>query len=339
MPDPAIATYLHDALKGGYDSHSEDRLSQVFAASFNHSALFRKAFYAFADIPPLAFPNARTQLCDKLNGTQGRLDVCLYDRNTRKVIIENKIDAPLYVNQLTKYSRLHSSALVKKIALVKTFFEPFADNKGWKILHWGDLYRKVAEGKQVIDAGSTDGFVIDNFLSHLEEIGLKTVTRITSAELVGLAKAVHRMRSPKKCNFSLKMPAFEVAQRYISMLENIVEMTKEEPIIRKSVKKNYRFNPWFGGWQEGDDRVDRMHFMIGADINLSRHRRHRVRTVGTAILFYDKKPAKCSIKTYWQGKEDTYFRNAETYKGKDLVFDSYAKQVISLWRRWLKKTR
>jgi len=326
-------SYLFEALKGDYAFDSEDRLSQLFSASFNNSPKFRKLFYNFSKIRPFPDPHAITQQCDQGKMGKGRLDICIYDGKKERILIENKIDAPLFVKQLTKYSHIHPKHSVKRIALVKNFFEPFADNKGWKILHWGDFYRHLNTGLSRCGVETLDYFIINNFKTHMEEIGMKTVTRITKSELLGLAKAVYKMRSPKHCNFSLKIPAFEIAVRYIKMLKHIVEMTKAEPLIRSAVKKNYRFTPWCYGWYT-DTKADRYHFMIGADIRLKR-RNHRVVCVGTGILFYDKKPKKYRIATYWQGK-DNNFENETNYKGKDLILDKYAKQVISLWKKWLR---
>ena len=336
MVNSVQASYLLEALKGDYSFGSEDRLSQIFSASFNQSPKFRKLFYTFSGICPFSDPKAITQQCDRGERLEGRLDICLYDGKALRVIIENKIEAPLFVRQLSTYSRIHSTRLIKKIALVKNFFEPFADDKGWKILHWGDFYRHLDRGLSHLGSTTLDYFIIDNFKTHIEEIGMRTVTRISRGELLGLTKAIHKMRSPKKCSFSLKMPVFEIAVRYIQMLENIVDMTKAEPIICNAVKINYRFTPWCFGWFDKDGKVDRYNFMMGVEISLKRRSRHRVKCVSTAILFYDNKPDKYKIVTYWQGKKDNDFNDCTDYKGKDLILDKYAKQVISLWKKWLR---
>ena len=325
MSLPDKTSYLAEAMKGGYDYESEDRLSQVFSASFNHSATFRRLFYSFAKIKSLSNPRSITQQCEKHPNNDGRLDICLYDGNALKVIIENKIDAPLYIKQLSGYSKMHPSA--KKIAMVKNFFEPFADRKGWRILHWGDLYRHIVDKRRGSPEPIVDGFVVDNFLCHMEEVGLKTVTRISRDELTALSRCVHEMRKPRNFKYSLQTQAFDVATRYLQMIENIIEMSKENDLIRKSVNKNYRFAPWIGNYFS--DVKDAHHDMIiFADIRLKR-RNHRVANVGTGIFFTKDNSKKVRVVTYWQKKGEAALQNETDYRGKDLVFDDYAKQVLT----------
>lgn len=326
-------SYLSEALKGGYETHSEDRLSQVFTASFNHSALFRKLFYQLTDLNPLKNPCARTQLHGSNHSLAGRLDICLYNGMKQHAIIENKIDAPLYLKQLKKYNKLYPSRSIKRIAMVKHFFEPFASTGGWTILHWGEFYRLLKTKCSDKHKGA-DSFIVHNFISHLEALGMDTPLVLEKSELEGLAKALYKMRQPKAFWLSLKAPAFEIANQYIQMLAEIIDMTREEPVIKKVIGTSYRFNPVLSTWWNVDKLRER-HLMLGVQIRI-RNKRHKARSVGTAMLFYNNAPRRYQILTYWQEKDDTYFLDGVKYRGNDLVFDKYAKQVITHWKKWLK---
>ena len=54
--------YLVEAIQKDYETTGENRLSQVFSASFNHSEVFKKLFLKFIGCPfkkKFTFKNAR----------------------------------------------------------------------------------------------------------------------------------------------------------------------------------------------------------------------------------------------------------------------------------------
>jgi hypothetical protein len=164
---------------------------------------------------------------------------------------------------------------------------------------------------------------------------MKTPTRITKTELRCLAKGIYQIRNAKCPAFSLKKPVFEIANKYIDVLEAIINMSREEPVICKRVGKNYQFNPSVCGYFETDEEAKRNRVMIYTEIRLKK-KVNGLRIVGTGLFFSNKHPESYKVETYAQGDGNTFEKDVE-YGPKDLVLDRYAKHVISYWKRWLKK--
>jgi hypothetical protein len=93
--------FLETAIHGRYAASSEDRLTQVFVASFNSSVSVRRAVGALLLIPNAATLKATPQVHDGA----GRIDVVLHRESKEICRIENKIDAPLTLCQMRRYAR------------------------------------------------------------------------------------------------------------------------------------------------------------------------------------------------------------------------------------------
>ena len=117
----------------------------MFVSCFNHSPKFRTCFSKFINHPLAPHATASPQR-SFLKGTPKRPDVCISYGKSIKVVLENKIEAPLTAGQLKTYSSIKELSGAKKIAMVKHYFEAPAHPKGWRILHWSDFCRFL-EGK------------------------------------------------------------------------------------------------------------------------------------------------------------------------------------------------
>jgi len=330
MPRPTADSYLSEALKHDYPPHSENRLSQVFAASFNHSHRFRDLFHSFTRIPSFVDSRALTEQ----HTADGRLDICICDKHGRKAIIENKVDAPLTVRQLRRYAREHQDA--KKIALVRDFFEPFSSQTEWRICHWGDFYRHLVRGIEHGAQASVDHFVISNIITYLEDMDLNTVSAIELHDLDVMAQSLVKLRALKPDATLPIYPSggsvFETANSFTSMLRSIVERSKSEPSITRKAAKNYRFAPYLKHHAATWD--SRPYFEMGVSIR-AHPRNKKVRAIYTAIRLYDGDRDNHRVVVYKMMKDGQQRLCPHRGKGDVLEFESYCEHVINLWRKWL----
>lgn len=335
MAQRRFMSYLNESLRGGYDFASEDRLSQVFSASFNSSVRFQKCFFEFIRSKTFSDATCINQQVF-LAGSKCRPDICIQSARRIRIAIENKVEAPLTITQLRSYSKIKELANAKKIALVKHFFEPFSAAKGWRIRRWSDFYRFLECKMRAIDQNGVDCFIMKNFLLHLEELSMKTPARIKKSDLQLLAKAIYQLRNEHGPNFSLKKPIFEIANTYVDMLETVVNKSREEPVIRRRVGRSYRFNPGLGAYYENDKERKHMRAMIYTEIRWNK-KINGLRVIGAGLIFSNRRPRNYRFVTYAQPAPGGEFKKCVEYERKDLVLDLYAKHIISNWKKWLKK--
>jgi hypothetical protein len=137
--------------------------------------------------------------------------------------------------------------------------------------------------------------------------------------------------------FSLRRPVFEIANSFVDVLEAVVNMSRKEPIIRRGGGKNYQFNPAVSYWWETDEDSKRHRVMIHTEIRWKK-KVNGLRVIGTGFFLSNNKPESYKFLTYAQGDGVDFVKEVE-YGAKDLVFDRYAKHVISCWKKWLRKKK
>ena len=176
-------------------SLKENRLTQLAAASFNHSEVFRRCFLQF-----LGARNARkttnckahTQQSIQRKGDIGHLDLEIIRGGRTVVLVENKVDAPLKAQQLRFYEGEPRLKSARKIALVKNYFDFSEDAGEWHVLHWRDFYLALStclDGKRKIPA--IDAFIVRNFNQYLEAANMNAPPVITKSDVNDLARMLH----------------------------------------------------------------------------------------------------------------------------------------------------
>jgi len=314
--------YLSDAIQGSYGEKSEDRLSQIFAATFNESVYFRKLLLKFLSCK-LDSKNliAQTQQTVIAKSGRGRLDILILDsRKSPKLIIENKVDAPLLADQLKLYNQVTSLRKIQKFAFVKHFFQ-FSRPPFWEVRHWSEFHGFLQA--QPVAKLATDHFLIYNFLQHLKEMGMSRITRIENIELKKLAEAVMKLRGRELPEISLApFDIFETASQYVSMLEQLVDLIRQDVAFNRILKKGIRFTPWVSAW--GSPPKD---LWLGFESRSSRNIQF-----GTG-LFFDSKRGTYSIQTYVNSNKYQSIK----HKFKHLEFDEYANEALIFWRKQLNR--
>jgi len=334
-----MMSYLKEVLTADYYSYSEDRLSQIFSASFNNSSLFRKVFLntILGQSKNYSESSARTQINYGLKGQALRIDIILYQHNKPYLVIENKVDAPLFIEQLHNYDKIKELSKCKKVALVKHYFDP-APYGAWNIFHWSDLYSafKKTIKKGIVDP--VDKFVILNFLEHLEEMKMTNIIKISKVDLVNFSQGLNSLRTMPSPYLSLTTKnIFETGSQLLSILEDIIEMVRQEKELTKFIGRNPRFSPRIGSWAEYEDtKFENMSISVGFSVPKTKN---EIKYIGTGFFFYKDNPKKYALMTYGQTKINGggTFLKEEYYKRKDLIVEDYAKEVIDYWKKWVNK--
>lgn len=329
--------YLKEILTGNYSNYNEDRLSQIFSASFNNSILFKRLFFSTARVKHKSLTNysSQTQINYSLKEEEARIDIIIYYKDKPVLIIENKVDAPLTMNQIRKYSRISELSKCRKIAIVKHYFESFSRSYGWEILHWVDFYvlfkRKYERGI----SNKIDHYIISNFLEHLELMNMARVNKISKGDLINFSNAIHKIRTDGKPSISLvNKNVFETGTQLLSFMEEIIDLAHQDPKLVKSVGRNFRFSPRLEYWYLGEVSKNN-NLMLVVSITLKKPIKN-VKTLGTGFFFYNKTPNKYATITFANDSNGGDFIREKEYLKKEIVFDEYAKHVISTWKSWIK---
>jgi hypothetical protein len=328
--------YLLEAISNGYKFNSENRLTQVFCATFNNSSIFRKIFASFVKmkLPSNSYATTQTRYLLK-NDENGILDIAIYKKNSEHplLIIENKIEADLTFEQLKKYNKLVGINKVKKIAIVKYFFLDIDQRLNWSVYRWSEFYEHIMKKLDKLKIPPLHEFIISNFLDYLKEIGMSSILSIAKNDLSLLAEILYQMRCNNKPLCCIRKEPFKVASYYIQMLEDIVFNMHADPIIHKRLAKRLVFSPWLSGWYDDEKTEKRKNLWIGFEIQLAKPY-NRIHRIGTAIHFYNNSKSNYQIIACVQDKEGDYLHQTK-YPVGDLIFEKYRSQVITFWRKFL----
>lgn len=321
--------YLSEVLSGNYPDKSEDRLTQTFAATFNHSTRFRKGFWKLIGRNPAraTFLRARPQQTHSAKGTQSRLDIVIFSASKKPVaIIENKVEAPLYSDQLKRYGVLPEFRHVLKIAVVKNYFDLDVPI-GWRIRHWSDIHEAInaASVRWPDEAGT---FIARSFVKRLENLRMARISVIEGKRLRDFARAVHTLRKEKVAFSLAKANVFETAADYMSMLEELVEHIRTDKVLSRRLGKSVRFSARIQWWRDAAGKPP--YLWIGYHTWFPK--RNGFRAIGTGISFYPHN-GRYTIDTYAEkpGHDPKNF----VYRGTSLIFDKYAEQALRFWKRAL----
>ncbi len=329
--------YLEEILQGNYSNYNEDRLSQIFSASFNESNLFRQSFLKTINIKPVRTSElfSKTQINYGSLTEDSRIDIIIYRKKSPFIVVENKVDSPLGPSQLKKYNKVKELARTKKIALIKYYYQSFDQIYPWKIYHWSEFYLDLRNLLNKPKLKSDDKFIISNFVKHLELMRMARVNKIPAKDLKNLAIVLNKIKMNDKPHTALSNKnIFDTGLNLISVLEDIIELTRQENVIANRIGKNFRATPFLSWWY-GDDDLKPTGLSITVDL-MVKGSKNKVRSIGTGIFFYNNSPKRYFISTYCQYKKYGDFEKEIEYSKKDLIFDNYAKQVIKAWKTWLK---
>jgi hypothetical protein len=230
--------FLETAIHGRHAEYSEDRLTQVFVASFNSSQSVRRAVGMLLSIPEPAKLKATSQVHDGA----GRIDVVVH-RNTKEICrIENKIDAPLTLRQMRRYAVNGNGKAMRVVALVKRYPAEASVLNEFGVFRWSTLDQLIA--KEGVNPKLTDDFVSLSLHRHLEELGMAKVDHIPLAELKDLGKAIHSLKTKSFPHHSLsRTNFFETATDVFSICQDLIDEARKDVELCKRIGSAFRFNP------------------------------------------------------------------------------------------------
>jgi hypothetical protein len=276
--------YLSEALHGDYGHNSEDRLTQIFCAAFNHSEPFRQHVGKFLGCDRLRLSKCETQ--KYFEGREaGRIDIAIHARGGQlQAVIESKLECKLTSLQLQKYNKIEEVGRCRqKFCLAKKYEFPLADADGWEIKYWSDFRLFLMNSRIKKDS------VIGDFMAILRGHGMEIPSKINRADLRTLANIFHNMRFEKEPSFIAKSSAFEALLAINLMLEDLLRAAVKTRAIKDRVGKNFRPGMRIESWIWGEKEKGAMQpLWIGCSVSLPKPHR-KLRGFGAALLFYGEK--------------------------------------------------
>jgi len=298
---------------------------------------FRRLFCRFIDHPFEKNLRAVTQKHFAVSGKDIYIDVGIVDAKGEAVIvIENKVNSPLTLGQLRKYNQAKRLVNTRKIAIVKSYFESLSDELQWPVYHWADLYGFYSDAIGRFTKQHVDRFIIQNFLDYLKVLQMQLVRKIAGRDLKELAKAIYAIRNSSYPEAFLgNKSVFQVANDYMNMLGQIVNMARKDEIIFKRWGKSFKFNPWIGWWsKDNDDTGEKGNVWIGIMLYPQKKFKN-ISYIAAGLEFdnHDREYYKITMGAYSDNYESLF--GPVEYKGADLEFEKYATQVIKVWKKWV----
>lgn len=322
------SSYLTEALYGNYTMEGEDRISQIFSASFNHSVIFQRAVMQFFNLSFQAELHSDTQITYTVNDRPAKLDILIKKSNSNLIVVENKIDAPLTKQQLSKYDKVSAIKKCKKYCFVKHYKTISEISKTWNICYWGDFYIRLVSLEE-------KDFVTNNFIAILKKYDMERPSVIKKTDLKNLSKAFHSIRYENRPHFNYNQPIFEAVVDFKKILEDIFRKAAKHDIILKRTGKTFRpsmhFSYW---WEDVDIKKGKELLWIGCQAKMVKPH-NKIDRFGAALLLYNKSE-KYDIVAYVGNAGDSWDDDMYYFPKKDLNCLEFEHEAIKYWSRKLK---
>lgn len=225
-------TFLGTALKYNISEYSEDRLSQIVAASFNVSPIFRRIFLDFLKVKA---DSKNLHMYTQLQSATSRPDMLIRDGKKSLILIESKVDLDVSQTQLDNHKKYndtfnHYRVIAKYNAPVKGL---------WKLHTWYEL--NVAVESQFKRKNSQlDAFILKEVSGYLKELKLNLAQTIKKNELKEVAKFITNLRFEQEIDFNFKnSDPFKTLTDAKDILKQIVEELKVSSKTSRYFKDRY----------------------------------------------------------------------------------------------------
>lgn len=222
--------YLNEALKYDVPARHEDRLTQVFAATFNNSRHFRRASLKFFGVPAANHCTCVTQA--PTSDRKSRPDMIVLRDDKPYLVIESKLDARATLHQQAKHlgARAEYSILLTRDPIVgKNIHGRFTKRT------WSDLVSAVLKASPAV-RDPVEKFLINEFMLFAKECGLVMPDKILQSELDSAAKFFTEIRLRSSTQMSLgKHRPFESLVNISNFFERVLLKLREEPTLSKKV--------------------------------------------------------------------------------------------------------
>lgn len=320
-----FTSYLTEALYGNYNFLGENRLSQAFSSSYNHSVLFQKAVMDFFDLKFQRSLKSETQYAFPKYKNPALIDILIFNRNRTHIVIENKIDAPLTRHQLHKYDKITEIRRCKKICFVKHYKSVVELKDNWSVRYWGDFYIHLEMLKE-------KDFVIANFIELLKEYGMERPSVILKKDLKSLATTLKKIRFDNKPDFIVKSSEFETMLAFKLMMEDVFRKAAKETVLTKRAGKTFRAKMSFSWWYDKNKKVKEW-LWFGCQTTLKKEYKG-IKNFGAALLLYDENE-KYDVVAYISEQSGDWI-DYKCYPKKDLNCLDFESMAIKFWKLKLK---
>ncbi len=335
---PKANDFLWTAIKGHYSPEKEDRLTQVFVACFNHSALFRKAALRFFGLQ--CDVDARSTSQEPSRDRKGRLDIKILNGDEHEIaVVENKIDAILTGNQLGRYRKAGHR---KVIAIARNYPQLDKNLKQFNVYRWSEFYSELEKALNTAPAGEC--LLGASFLRYLEELNMTGLKPITKNDLISACKSISIIGDAtgrwKRKTITTINP-FYIFNELLKYFKHVYTEAHNDKALRDRFGKNFRFNPYLdlATGNRIDDEVYKNPCVNFSFYSPWQGRSKKIAEVGLHFLIH---PTDSHMRGFYAWR---YFKNKEygaehkidefVYQGDMLSREKLARAVISRWKRWL----
>ncbi|MCX5657423.1 MAG: PD-(D/E)XK nuclease family protein, partial [Candidatus Omnitrophica bacterium] len=261
--------FLLEAVHGGHRPMQEERLTRIFVACFNHSCLVRKAIgELFRGDYNLCHAKAeiRGSKGDK-RSRQGRRDIEICEGEQVRLIIENKITAPLTFAQLLMYKRARKGA--KVCALIKEI--TIKDSRvleTYDVKRWNELYYLLDESLE--KAKEPDKFVARQLMSYLKEHRMDTKVEFKKRDIAKCAEFLYQLRFNPKSYANLGYRQLETMGDWQDFLRTVLESAAESRHFVTRVGRKFRREPILSWWNDDNMSVKQHDAWLGVWLGLKK---------------------------------------------------------------------
>lgn len=291
LPIDFERSFLSIATDKNFGSNTEDRLTQIVVATFEHSMEFRKIFMKLLDIKiDVAVLTLATR---SANNDNKRPDLVVYNKNKSIAVIECKTLSKLHRRQLRSY---HNDASNRYILTIYPEAQELVPD-GWRRKSWGELLHLIRE-TTVRDKAQQ--WMIQQVGKYLSELGVIEMSSLTQKDLDKIALFFRGVRFKKYPNIKASS-----AIKRLPILEHILvegfNIVSAEIDAKKYFGKKLRPNMWLSYEWDSIEQQGWPYLQIGLiGLQIVNHR--EIKQLSIALIM-KKETAKATMyATLWRKK-------------------------------------
>lgn len=324
--------FLLEAAYGRHRPMQEERLTRIFVACFNHSIIVRKAVGELfgGDYNSCHAKAEMRNQTDDRRVREGRRDIEILEGGQVRLVIENKITAPLTYAQLWMYRRARKrakvTALIKEIA-----FRDSRDLKGYAVKQWNQLFCLLDSYSETTK--EPDGFVARQLMGYLEAHDMDTSVDLKKRDMAKCAELLHQLRFGEYPWVNLGHGQFKTIVDWQDFLKTILESAAESRHFVTRVGRKFRREPVFGYWNDEDTGEKKDDAWLGVWLTLKKsYQGVNYLACGLRVLG-DK---DWIIEVAGLGADKEYAgRKVFRYRKRDIQKEWLRRDILKRWNRWV----
>jgi hypothetical protein len=215
--------YLLTATKYNYKYDKEDRLTQVFVATFNRSKCFKKSFLRQIGFRRLTSIHSFIAVPQDAEG-ESRPDITIYKDEKKVVIIESKKESPLDPKQLKKHKTNNPGCIYVTLTLKHETPAP-----GWTGINWYNFNQAILKITEHQKLESFERFFLEEYLSFCEATKMLRANKITKEEAKAIGKFFYQIRNKGQPSLSInKIDPIRALGKFNDILDSVLDKLRYE---------------------------------------------------------------------------------------------------------------